>query len=179
MRTPIASGTVTYENNLALLDASNMGEGYIMLKYLGSNPKIKVQITKSGSTTYTYDLNNSGVYEVFPLSEGSGSYQVKVFENVSGNQYSQAFSQDVSANITNEFGPFLYPNQYVNFNAAAPRFKQERRSAPDQPTGGRGCGHLQLRDHQHHLRHGQGGLRPVRLPAQCGRGAGPEKGNLF
>ena len=85
----------------------------------GSNPKIKVQITKSGSTTYTYDLNNSGVYEVFPLSEGSGSYQVKVFENVSGNQYSQAFSQDVSANITNEFGPFLYPNQYVNFNAAS------------------------------------------------------------
>ena len=85
VRTPIASGTVTYENNLALLDASNMGEGYIMLKYLGSNPKIKVQITKSGSTTYTYDLNNSGVYEVFPLSEGSGSYQVKVFENVSGN----------------------------------------------------------------------------------------------
>ena len=119
VRTPIASGTVTYENNLALLDASNMGEGYIMLKYLGSNPKIKVQITKSGSTTYTYDLNNSGVYEVFPLSEGSGSYQVKVFENVSGNQYSQAFSQDVSANITNEFGPFLYPNQYVNFNAAS------------------------------------------------------------
>ena len=119
VRTPIASGTVTYENNLALLDASNMGEGYIMLKYLGSNPKIKVQITKSGSTTYTYDLNNSGVYEVFPLSEGSGSYQVKVFENVSGNQYSQAFSQDVNANITNEFGPFLYPNQYVNFNAAS------------------------------------------------------------
>ena len=119
VRTPIASGTVTYENNLALLDASNMGEGYIMLKYLGSNPKIKVQITKSGSTTYTYDLNNSGVYEVFPLSEGSGSYQVKVFENVSGNQYSQAFSQDVNANITNQFGPFLYPNQYVNFNAAS------------------------------------------------------------
>lgn len=119
VRTPIASGALAYENNLAKLDASNMAEGYIMLKYLGSNPKIKVQITKSGSTTYTYDLNNSGVYEVFPLSEGSGTYQVKVFENVSGNQYTQAFSQDVSANITNEFGPFLYPNQYVNFNEAS------------------------------------------------------------
>ena len=79
---PSPRGALAYENNLAKLDASNMAEGYIMLKYLGSNPKIKVQITKSGSTTYTYDLNNSGVYEVFPLSEGSGTYQVKVFENV-------------------------------------------------------------------------------------------------
>ncbi|GEM_PF-5096624 len=42
VRTPIASGTVTYGNNLAKLDASNTAEGYIMLKYLGSNPKIKV-----------------------------------------------------------------------------------------------------------------------------------------
>ena len=62
--------------------------GYIMVKYTGSVGKIKIQITKSGSETYTYDLNNSGVYEVFPLSEGSGSYQVKVFENIQGNQYS-------------------------------------------------------------------------------------------
>ncbi len=119
VRTPIASGVTVYENNLVKMDASNMAEGYIMVKYLGSNPKIKVQITKSGAATYTYDLTNSGVYEVFPLSEGSGSYQVKVFENVSGNQYTQAFSQDINANITNQFGPFLYPNQYVNFNASS------------------------------------------------------------
>ena len=59
------------------------------------------------------------MYEVFPLSEGSGSYQVKVFENIQGNQYSQAFSQSIDANITNQFGPFLYPNQYVNFNSAS------------------------------------------------------------
>ena len=44
---------------------------------------------------------------------------MKVFENIQGNQYSQAFSQNVNASITNQFGPFLYPNQYVNFNAAS------------------------------------------------------------
>ena len=92
VRTPIASGVTTYKNEKATLDASNVSEGYIMVKYTGSVGKIKIQITKSGSETYTYDLNNSGVYEVFPLSEGSGSYQVKVFENIQGNQYSQAFS---------------------------------------------------------------------------------------
>ena len=78
--TPIASGVTTYSNEKATLDASNVSEGYIMVKYTGSVGKIKVQITKSGSETYTYDLSSSGVYEVFPLSEGSGSYSVKVFE---------------------------------------------------------------------------------------------------
>ena len=117
--TPIASGVTTYSNEKATLDASNVSEGYIMVKYTGSVGKIKVQITKSGSETYTYDLSSSGVYEVFPLSEGSGSYSVKVFENIQGNQYSQAFSQNVNASITNQFGPFLYPNQYVNFNASS------------------------------------------------------------
>lgn len=124
VRTPIASGVTVYKNDKATLDASNISEGYVMVKYTGSVGKIKVQITKSGSETYTHDLNNSGVYEVFPLSEGNGSYQVKVFENIQGNQYSQAFSQSVDASITNTFGPFLYPNQYVNFNSASAAVKK-------------------------------------------------------
>ena len=119
VRTPIASGVTVYKNDKATLDASNLSEGYVMVKYTGSVGKIKVQITRNGSETYTYDLNNSGVYEVFPLSEGNGSYQVKVFENIQGNQYSQAFSQNLDVAISNTFGPFLYPNQYVNFNAAS------------------------------------------------------------
>ncbi|MGN0372618.1 MAG: transglutaminase family protein [Enterocloster sp.] len=119
VRTPIASGATTYKNEKAVLDASNVSEGYIMVKYTGRVGKIKVQVSKNGSETYTYDLNSSGAYEVFPLSEGSGSYQVKVFENIQGNQYSQAFSQEVNADIANAFGPFLYPNQYVNFNSAS------------------------------------------------------------
>ena len=117
VRQPRASGSVVYNNSKVLLDASNSGQGYVMLKYTGSNAKIKVQITKSGKETYTYDLNARDDYEVFPLSEGNGSYSVKVFENVTGNQYSQAFSQDLSVTIADEFAPFLYPNQYVNFSS--------------------------------------------------------------
>ncbi|MBT9777551.1 transglutaminase domain-containing protein [Clostridium sp. MCC353] len=119
VRQPQASGTVVYDNGKVLLDASNSSQGYVMVKYSGSNSKIKVQITKSGKETYTYDLNARNDYEVFPLSEGNGSYSVKVFENLTGNQYSQAFSQDISVTITDEFAPFLYPNQYVNFNSGS------------------------------------------------------------
>ena len=109
--TPIASGATVYKNDKATLDASNTASGYIMVKYTGSVGKIKVQVSKSGSETYTYDLNSSGTYEVFPLSEGNGTYQVKVFENIQGTQYSQAFSQSLNVDITDTFGPFLYPNQ--------------------------------------------------------------------
>ena len=49
-------------------------------------------------------------------SAGSGSYKAAVYENVTGNQYSTALSQTFTAQITNTFGPYLYPNQYVNFN---------------------------------------------------------------
>lgn len=111
----MAPGTVSYANGNVTVDASNTNQGYVMIKYSGSNSKIKIQITKPGSDTYTYDLNARGNYEVFPFTEGSGGYQIKVFENVSGNQYAQVFSQDVQVSLVNEFEPFLYPNQYVYF----------------------------------------------------------------
>lgn len=120
VRTPSASGAVTYGNNLVTVDASNTSQGYVMIKYTGSNPKIKVQITPPGGKgVYTYNLDARSDYEVFPLTEGNGSYSVKVFENKSGNQYLQAFSQDIAVSLTDSFSPFLYPNQYVNFTASS------------------------------------------------------------
>jgi hypothetical protein len=115
--TPVASGVTVYSNSLAEIDASNVSEGYIMVNYKGTNPKVKLQMTGSNGVTYTYNLN--GGYETFPLSAGSGTYKIAIYENVTGNQYSTALSQTITANITNTFGPYLYPNQYVNFNASS------------------------------------------------------------
>lgn len=118
MKLPTAPGTSVLSNDKAAIDASNLAEGYVSVKYTaGSGDKSKVQITKSGGTTYTYDLNTKGTYEVFPLTEGNGSYSIKVFKNTSGSKYAQAYSTTVNMTLTNEFSPFLYPNQYVNFTA--------------------------------------------------------------
>lgn len=114
---PKASGITVYSNALAAIDASNAAEGYIMVNYKGINPKVKLQITGADGVTYTYNLH--GGYETFPLSAGSGNYKVAVYENVTGNQYSTALSQTFPVNITNTFGPNLYPNQYVNFNLSS------------------------------------------------------------
>ncbi|QIB68498.1 transglutaminase domain-containing protein [Aminipila butyrica] len=115
--TPAAPGTVSYTGGSVVLDASNSSQGYVMIKYSGKNQKIKIQITKSSGTTYTYNLNARAAYEVFPLTDGNGTYSIKVFENVAGTKYSQAFSKDISVKLANQYLPFLYPNQYVNFTA--------------------------------------------------------------
>lgn len=111
---PTADGTKNFSCNVATIDISNLSEGYFMVNYSGKNNKVKLQITGPDSVTYTYDLH--GGYEVFPLTAGSGNYNIGVYENIAGTQYSTAFSKKFKANITNEFGPYLYPNQYVNFN---------------------------------------------------------------
>jgi transglutaminase-like putative cysteine protease len=118
--TPVASGVnVASTAGLVTLDYSNVSEGYIMLNYTGSNPKVKLQITGSNGVTYTYNLHKEAGYETFPLSAGNGSYKIGVYENVTGNSYSPVLSETITANITNTFGPYLYPNQYVDFNASS------------------------------------------------------------
>jgi hypothetical protein len=118
VRTPTASGTTVYQNTYAAIDASNISQGYVMVKYKGTDDtKLKVQITKTGGTTYTYNLTTDGSYVTFPLSQGDGTYQIAVFKNVSGTSYAQLLAQSVTVKLSNQLLPFLYPNQYVSFTA--------------------------------------------------------------
>lgn len=116
----LKSGSVVYKNDKAVVDASNLAEGFLTVKYTGGKSvKIKVQITKTGGTTYTYNLANSGTAETFPLTEGDGDYSVKVFENTTGDKYATAYSTTVTLKLRDQFLPFLYANQYVNFSSTS------------------------------------------------------------
>ena len=114
----VASGVSVQQNNKAVLDYSNSADGYIMLKYLGSNKKVKTQITGPSGVTYTYNQSLTGAYDVYVLSDGSGSYKIALFENISGTSYSTAFSYTISVSLKDEFAPFLRSNKYVNYSAA-------------------------------------------------------------
>jgi hypothetical protein len=115
---PSAPGEVVKNNGKALFDLSNAEDGYIMIRYLEKNTsaKLKVQITGPSGTKYTYNLRNDGEYEVYPLSDGNGSYMIGAYKNITGTRYSvlQTLKTDVS--LTDEFAPFIRPNQYVNFS---------------------------------------------------------------
>ena len=113
-----ADGAAVAEGNGGTIDYSNASDGYIMAKYDGDNPKIKLQITKDGGPTYTYDIWPNKGYDAFPLSLDTGNYTVAMFLNIQGDQYSQACAASVWAEIDDVFSPFLRPNQFSNFTSA-------------------------------------------------------------
>ncbi|HWS42975.1 MAG TPA: transglutaminase-like domain-containing protein [Pseudoflavonifractor sp.] len=115
-RAETRTGVTVYSNAKAAIDASNLAEGYLLVKYTGGKDvKIKVQIARDGGTTYTYNLDNKGAAEIFSLTEGDGDYTVKVYENTTGAKYAQAYSTTVTMKLRSQFLPFLYPNQFVSY----------------------------------------------------------------
>ena len=112
---PEASGTQVFNNDFVTIDASHTDAGYFMVKYLGTNKKVKLRINGPDQSEYVYLLSGTDGFETFPLSGGSGAYLVQILENAGGDMYAVAYSADLDVSIADEFSPFLYPNQYVNF----------------------------------------------------------------
>lgn len=122
---PQQTGTAMYGNEIISIDTSNTTEGYVMVLYSGSAEKVKLQITIPDNTVYTYTLKKDN-YETFPLTGGNGSYHMDILENVQDDLYALSFSQDIEVAISDEFKPFLYPNQYVSFTAESKAVKLGR-----------------------------------------------------
>lgn len=132
--TPTADGTVVYQNDVAAVDASNTSQGYVMVNYNGSCEKVKLQITGPDQNCYTYLITEYGNYTAFPLTAGNGSYSIQVMENIGGDSYVLSLEQTVDVQIENEFLPFLYPNQYVDFKADSNAVKKGIELAEDTWT---------------------------------------------
>ncbi len=112
-----ASGVKEKRVSKAVIDYSNTKDGYVMVQFTGQTTKrLKVQV-KGPSTTYTYNLTPEQ-WEVFPLSDGSGTYQIAIYENVTGTKYALVLSVSCQVTLSDEFAPFLRPNQYVNYTNA-------------------------------------------------------------
>ena len=111
---PTASGETCYGALTVTIDASNISDGYMMIRYTGRSEKAKAQITIPDGTVYTYTIKGSD-YNTYPLTGGNGDNTLKVYEWVVDNSNALAFSKDLSVSLSDEFKPFLYPNQYVWF----------------------------------------------------------------
>ena len=99
-----------------VVDVGHADDGYIQVRHRAGKKRIKVRVS-CGGETYTYDLNQDGEFEVFPLQMGSGTYKVTVYEQVKGTQYQSLSTISFKANIADEFSPYLYPNQYAWYDA--------------------------------------------------------------
>lgn len=112
-----ADGLVTYGNDVVAIDASHTDQGYIMVKYTGSNERVRLQVTAASDTIYTYILYPGSDFQVFPLTEGSGSYRISLYENIAGDKYAQVYSVALNVTTQDQFVPFLHSNQYVKYTA--------------------------------------------------------------
>ena len=104
--------------DVAVIDYSNTGEGYVMACYTAETGK-RLKLRVAGpKTTYTYNLPVDK-WETFPLSDGNGSYQVTIYKNVSGNKYATVMAAKFKVELEDEFAPFLRPNQYVDYSVSS------------------------------------------------------------
>ena len=112
---PEASGTTIMADGKLVVDASHIEQGYVMCCVSSpSEHRMKIRVVYKGAQL-TYDLDNEGDYETFPLQLGSGEYEFALFENVSGKKYSSEGKVVLSAQLTDENAAFLVPNQYVDY----------------------------------------------------------------
>lgn len=109
---PEASGEVVYEENGITVDASHTEDGYLMVKGIASDVRLKVRISLD-EEIYTYDLNQEQEYEVYPLQMGNGTYKVQVYQQVEGTNYSPIYYTEVKVDMPDTDRVYLYPSQYV------------------------------------------------------------------
>lgn len=119
--TPTADGNKVYSNDDALIDASNSSQGYLMIKLkkaMSGSYRILVN-ADSINVRYTFQLNNSGNYEVIPITEGNGSYTVSVLKVTSAGKGTVMFNQTLNVSVSDSFLPFLTPNQFCMYNSGS------------------------------------------------------------
>lgn len=128
---PKAPGKEVLDYGEAVVDISNVSKGYVALTYSGSAPKISVEITGKNNKTYKYFVNKTKEPIFFPLTCGNGTYQIAVYENVQGDEYSVLMMDSFDVKLENKFLPFLYPNQYVEFSSKTQAIKEAKKLVKD------------------------------------------------
>lgn len=114
--TPEAPGKKTLGSSPLILDISNQDQGYLTAESDSDDSRMNIQLTASSGVVYSYFLEPDE-QAVLPFSEGSGEYLITCYQQVDGNQYAALYTETLTVKLQNEFLPFLYPNQYVNFSS--------------------------------------------------------------
>lgn len=130
---PEAMGETVFGNDTVSIDASNSSAGYIVLTYLGTNKKVKFQISAPDEITCTYLVANYKEPIVYPLTGGNGTYLFSLLESVDAKKdlYAIAFSQETEVSVRDEFLPYLTPNVYSFFDDSSASVLKGKELAKD------------------------------------------------
>ena len=113
---PVAEGTDVLSEGAFALDISDTSKGYTVAAYNGEMEKVNIQLTGPDGIVYKYFVTEEDGETVLPLTGGDGMYALEVYENIADDQYSALLNDTFEVSLESEFLPFLYQNQYVNFD---------------------------------------------------------------
>ncbi|NYB73841.1 transglutaminase domain-containing protein [Sedimentibacter hydroxybenzoicus DSM 7310] len=128
----VAYGADIYKGSKSEIDASNAVDGYIKVRYLNETTKKLKVIIENNSIQYTYNLNNKGEYDTYPLQLGDGKYKVRVFENISDNRYATTQTVDIDVKLKDENAPYLISSQMVNYTEESETVKKAQELAANK-----------------------------------------------
>lgn len=111
---PEAPDKKTLGTSPLVLDISDTDQGYLTAVSDSTDQMMNVQLTAEDGVVYSYFIS-PGESAVIPFSSGSSTYQVSCYQQISDSQYAALYADTLEIKLANEFLPFLYPNQYVNF----------------------------------------------------------------
>jgi transglutaminase-like putative cysteine protease len=111
---PEAPGESVVGYSPLTLDISNTDQGYLTAISDSDSDRTNLQLITPDGTIYSYFIE-PGEQAVVPFTGGNGDYQITCYQQIDGTQYAALYMETIEVNLENEFLPFLYPNQYVNF----------------------------------------------------------------
>lgn len=103
--------TVAYADDY--FDIEQLDKGIIGVTYK-SDSKLKVQVTFE-KKSYSYNLNNDGQKEFFPLQMGNGSYKITIYQNTTGSSYKLVDSIKVELKLDDANKVYLNSIQSINW----------------------------------------------------------------
>ena len=127
---PEAPGTEILGNPPLTLDVSNTDQGYLTARNDSPEKRANLQLQAPDSVLYSYFLE-PGETAVIPFTGGGGNYQITCYQQVSGSQYAALYAEQIEVILENEFLPYIYPNQYVNFSPESEVSKKALSMLPD------------------------------------------------
>ena len=100
---PEAPGKEVLDHGEAVVDISNVAQGYVALRYKGSAKKISVEVIGKNNKVYKYFIEQTKEPTYFPLTSGNGTYQISVYENVQDDEYGILMMDSFEVKLKNKF----------------------------------------------------------------------------
>lgn len=122
----VASGTQVKQNDNCVIDYSNATDGYVMVKFKKKlGPTLKCVVTTGNQQLndgYKYTLKFNK-YQAIPLTEGNNTYHIYLLYEVGG-RYAVEMKMSFRIKLSNQFGPYLRPNQFVDYKKSTKAVKK-------------------------------------------------------